>query len=108
MLAGLIVHRFGKEATYLYGASSDEHRNVMAPQLLQWEAMQWAKARGATRYDLFGIANSDDEDDPLAGVTRFKAGYGGRVVHYGGAFDRVYHPLPYAALRRALAAGMTA
>ena len=108
LLAGQIVHRFGQEATYVYGASSNEFRNVMAPYLLQWEAMQWAKAEGATRYDLYGIAGSDDENDPLAGVTRIKAGYGGQVVRYGLAFDRVYHPLLYAALRRALAAGMTA
>lgn len=106
ILAGLIVHRFGEEATYLYGASSEEFRNVMAPQLLQWEAMLWAKARGATRYDLFGIASTGDERDPLAGVSRFKAGYGGRVVRYSGAFDRVYQPLLYAGLQRARAGRM--
>ncbi len=103
LLAGIIVHHFGDEATYLYGASSSESRNVMAPQFLQWEAMQWARARGAKHYDLFGIASTDDEHDPLAGVTRFKAGYGGKVVHYGGAFDRIYHPLLYAAMQRARA-----
>jgi lipid II:glycine glycyltransferase (peptidoglycan interpeptide bridge formation enzyme) len=103
LLSGMIVHLFGDEATYVYGASSNEHRNVMAPQLLQWEAMQWARARGATRYDLFGIAATDDEHDPLAGVSRLKAGYGGRVVHYAGAYERVYHRVLAGVVHRALA-----
>jgi lipid II:glycine glycyltransferase (peptidoglycan interpeptide bridge formation enzyme) len=103
LLAGIVAHCFGDEATYVYGASSSENRNVMAPQLLQWEGIQWAKAHGATRYDLFGIASTDDEQDPLAGVTRLKAGYGGTVVRYAGAFDRVYHPLLYAGMQRVLA-----
>jgi lipid II:glycine glycyltransferase (peptidoglycan interpeptide bridge formation enzyme) len=100
LLAGNMVHRFGPVATYLYGASSNEGRNMMPTYLLQWEAMRWAKEQGATSYDLFGIADSDDPHEPLAGVTRFKAGFGGRVLRYAGAFDRVYHPALYALVQR--------
>ncbi len=101
LLAGIMVHHFGREATYVYGASADESRNLMPNYLLQWEAIQWAKGRGASRYDLFGIAGTDDEHEPLAGVSRFKAGFGGETVHYAGAYARVYHPLLYAAFQRA-------
>jgi lipid II:glycine glycyltransferase (peptidoglycan interpeptide bridge formation enzyme) len=107
LLAGLMLHRFAHEATYLYGASSDASRNLMPTYLLQAEAMQWAKQRGAQRYDLFGIAESDDPDHPLAGVTRNKAGFGGRAVVYAGAFERVYHPLLHAAIQRARAGGLS-
>jgi lipid II:glycine glycyltransferase (peptidoglycan interpeptide bridge formation enzyme) len=100
LLAGIMVHQFGREATYLYGADGRESRQLMPNYLLQWEALQWAKSRGATRYDLFGIADTDDEHEPLAGVSRFKAGYGGEAIHYAGAYARVYHPLLYAALQR--------
>jgi lipid II:glycine glycyltransferase (peptidoglycan interpeptide bridge formation enzyme) len=106
LLAGIMLHRFGREATYLYGASDNEGRNLMPNHLLQWEAMLWARGRGAGRYDLWGIAETDDPAEPLAGVTAFKAGFGGRVVRYAGAFDRVYHPLLYAAVRRLRAAAL--
>src|SRR6185312_11705707 len=62
LLAGIMVHRFAHEATYVYGASGEAGRNLMPNHLLQAEAMHWAKQQGATRYDLFGIADSDDPD----------------------------------------------
>lgn len=111
LLAGIMIHHFAGTATYLYGASSDEGRHLMPNHLLQWEAMRWAVDRGAAIYDLFGIADSDDPDDPLAGVTRFKAGWGGEVVRYVGAFDRIYRPLLHAAagrVRGRVAHGMSA
>jgi peptidoglycan pentaglycine glycine transferase (the first glycine) len=100
LLAGIMVHRFAHEATYLYGASGEAGRNLMPNHLLQAEAMRWAKERGATRYDLFGIADDDDPEDPLAGITRFKAGFGGRPITYTGAFARIYHPVLHAAVQR--------
>jgi peptidoglycan pentaglycine glycine transferase (the first glycine) len=106
LLAGILVHRFGSEATYLYGASAGEGRNMMPNHLLQWEAMQWAKAGGAVRYDLFGIAGTEAEDEPLAGVSRFKAGFGGRAVRYAGAWERVYHPFLHALIQRARVGGL--
>ncbi|HEY7346854.1 MAG TPA: peptidoglycan bridge formation glycyltransferase FemA/FemB family protein [Ktedonobacterales bacterium] len=95
LLAGIFVSRVGRQGIYLYGASSDQNRQLMPNHLLQWEAMRWAKAQGATLYDLWGIANSDDPGDPLAGVTQFKRGWGGKVIQYIGAFDYVYAPLAY-------------
>ncbi|MHB0859256.1 MAG: lipid II:glycine glycyltransferase FemX [Anaerolineae bacterium] len=108
-LAGLMAFAFNGQAWYMYGASSNAHRERMPNHQLQWHAMQWAKERGCTRYDLWGIA--DEEEDPataaLGGVQRFKEGFGGQVVRYVGAYDYVYStPLDwlmrkYWALRRA-------
>ena len=73
----------GPSAMYYYGASSYEHRNLMAPYLLQWEAMRRAKAQGCLRYDLLGI--SPDKalpDDPWWGITDFKRKFGGAVIGY--------------------------
>ncbi len=44
-LAALMVFALGRRAYYLYGASTDEERNRMPTYLLQWRAMQWARAR---------------------------------------------------------------
>jgi lipid II:glycine glycyltransferase (peptidoglycan interpeptide bridge formation enzyme) len=67
----------------------------MPNHLLQWEAMRWAKSQGATLYDLWGVAESEDPNDPMAGVYRFKRGWGGKMIRYIGSFDYVYSPLMY-------------
>jgi lipid II:glycine glycyltransferase (peptidoglycan interpeptide bridge formation enzyme) len=74
-------------ATYLHGASDNEHRNVMAPYLLHWWIMQDAKQRGYQYYDLWGI-----DPHKWPGLTRFKRGFGGRDVAYHDSFDVVYRP----------------
>jgi len=62
-LAGLMAFAFGSRAYYLYGASSDRHRNLMPNHLLQWRAMLWAKGRGCTSYDLWGVPDEAGEGD---------------------------------------------
>jgi peptidoglycan pentaglycine glycine transferase (the first glycine) len=86
-LAGLIAFRFGQRAWYMYGASTEKHRNLMPNHLLQWEAMRWAKSEGCTVYDLWGAPDVLNEDDPLWGVYRFKEGFGGQFVRHIGAYD---------------------
>ncbi len=104
VLAGIMAFAFDQRAWYMYGASSDEHRDLMPNYLLQWEAIQWAKERGCRTYDLWGIPDEDEEtleeeftkrSDGLWGVYRFKRGFGGQVVHYLGAYDYVYSPALY-------------
>jgi peptidoglycan pentaglycine glycine transferase (the first glycine) len=103
-LAALMVFALGKRAYYLYGASNDEERNRMPTYLLQWEAMQWAKARGCIEYDLWGVPDVDEatleaqfetRHDGLWGVYRFKRGFGGQVKRAAQALDKVYMPLLY-------------
>jgi lipid II:glycine glycyltransferase (peptidoglycan interpeptide bridge formation enzyme) len=108
-LAALMVFALGKRAYYLYGASTDEERNRMPTYLLQWRAMQWAKERGCTEYDLWGVPDADEEtleaqfesrSDGLWGVYRFKRGFGGQVRRAAQALDRVYiRPLYWAYLK---------
>ncbi len=86
-LAALMAVAFGPEAVYLYGASSDAERGRMAPHATQWAAMQWARERGCRRYDLWGMADPNDPDDPMAGVHRFKLGFNPRLVEYPGTYD---------------------
>ncbi len=116
-LGGLFVFALGKTAWYLYGASSDEERSRMPTYALQWEAMRWARARGCTVYDLWGVPDADEaaleaqfqtRQDGLWGVYGFKRGFGGKVVRSVGAWDRVYRPLLYGVYRAAMAqrAGM--
>jgi len=105
-IAAIMVFAFGNKAWYMYGASGDEHRERMPNHALQWEAIRWAKSKGCVTYDLWGVPDEDEatleaqylkRDDGLWGVYRFKRGFGGRLVRYIGAFDRVYNPLLYRA-----------
>ncbi len=101
LLGGIIVLRYGETATYLYGASSNAKRNLMAAYALQWEAMRGAKAGGASRYDLFGVPPADDPSHPMHGLYRFKTGFGGDTVHRLGAWDYPVSRLGYPVYRRA-------
>lgn len=100
-VAGIVTLFRGKEAVYLYGASSNEHRNLMAPYALQWQAMRDAKAAGCAYYDLFGIPPNADPTHPMAGLYLFKTGFGGSIIHRPGCYDYAYNPLLTAAFRTA-------
>jgi peptidoglycan pentaglycine glycine transferase (the first glycine) len=91
LLAGIFLFTLGRRAWYMYGASSDQRREWMPNYLLQWEAMRWARQRECIAYDLWGAPNELREEDPMWGVYRFKAGFGGHFVRHIGAFD--YAPL---------------
>lgn len=91
-----IMIDFGKTRTYLHGASSDEHRNVMAPFLLHWKLIEDAKANGLTAYDWWGVApEGASASHPWSGITRFKLGFGGERVDSPGTYDIVTDPLRY-------------
>lgn len=102
LLAGIFVSLLGHEAIYLYGASSNARRNLMPNYLLQWEAIRWARQTGADSYDFWGIPASDDANEAMAGVYRFKSGWGGSVISFVGNYEYVYHPLLMGIARRAL------
>ena len=95
MVAGLILFYFSGKAWFLYGMSSDLHRERMPNYLLQWEAIQLAKAIGCNIYDLWGAPDELAPDDPLWGVYRFKEGFGGKVIRHLGAWDCPVQPRLY-------------
>jgi lipid II:glycine glycyltransferase (peptidoglycan interpeptide bridge formation enzyme) len=101
ILAAIVVLFRGKAATYMYGASTNVKRNLMAPYALQWKAMQDARAYGCTVYDLFGIPPNKDPDHPMAGLYRFKTGFGGRIIHRPGSWDYPCKAILYALFRYA-------
>jgi lipid II:glycine glycyltransferase (peptidoglycan interpeptide bridge formation enzyme) len=73
----------------------------MAPYALQWRAMQDAKEAGCLLYDLFGIPPNEDPAHPMAGLYRFKTGFGGKIIHRPGSWDYPYKPALYGIFRTA-------
>ena len=96
-LAAIITLFTEKQAVYLYGASSNEKRNLMPAYLLQWTALCDAKKYGCKSYDFYGIPPTDDESHPMHGLYRFKTGFGGSIIHRIGSIDVPLSPLymPY-------------
>lgn len=93
LLAGIFIGLLGRQAIYLYGASSNSRRNLMPNYLLQWEAIRWARQAGAGVYDFWGIPPTDGSNEAMAGVYRFKSGWGGYTVSLIGNYEYTYYPL---------------
>ncbi len=95
VISGALALILGEKAWYLYGASSNEYRNVMPNYLIQWEMIRWARSRGCKIYDFRGVSGDMDESNPLYGLYRFKKGFNGEFIEFVGDWDRVYSPSLY-------------
>ncbi len=100
-LAAMFLSVSADRACYLYGASSDDGRDLMAPYALQWEAMRTARAALCRSYDLFGVSPRPDPEHPMYGLYRFKIGFGGRLLHRQGVWDYPYDEAAYGPYRAA-------
>ncbi len=95
LLAEAFVIFYGHEATYHYGASTDEGRNYPGAYLIQWEAIKEAKKRGMLRYNFWGVERLDNPKHRFYGVSVFKRGFGGNDVQYLRAQDLIIQPFAY-------------
>ncbi len=90
-IAGTLAVYYGDKVWYLYGASSNQHRNLMPNYLLQWNMMKWALEKGCKIYDFRGVSGDLSEDNPLYGLYRFKKGFNGDFVEFVGEFDYIFN-----------------
>ena len=98
-LSAAICFLLPPQCWYVYGASSNEDRKLMPNHAMQWAMIRWAKENGCTIYDFRGVAdesqsapsgapsNSEEADNHLQGLNRFKAGFGAQLVDYAGEYD---------------------
>ncbi len=86
VIASAIMIDHGQTRTYLFGGSSHENKNVMAPYALHWQAMRDAKAAGIKNYDWWGIETSTGKS---AGFVQFKLRWGGIQKSYADTVDAV-------------------
>ncbi len=91
-IAGTLAILYGDKVWYLYGASSNEHRNLMPNYLLQWEMIQWATEKGCGMYDFRGVPGLVPEDHPLYGLVKYKRGFNGDYTEFVGEMDMVLKP----------------
>ncbi len=75
---------------YPYGASSSQHRNVMASNLMMWEAIKFGKRIGCSKFDMWGsLGSNPNPQDSWIGFHRFKEGYGPDLMEFIGSFDLI-------------------
>ena len=106
LVAATIAIRVGTHAWYSYGASSTEKRDVRGSNAVQWAMIRDALAAGAEVYDLRGITDTLDADDPHVGLIQFKVGTGGEAVEYAGEWDLPLNRPLYTRLRPLHAAAL--
>ncbi len=73
---------------YPYGASTEKYKNVMANNLMMWEAIKFGKKLGLKTFDLWGREEGK-------GFTKFKEGYGPSIVEFIGTWDLVINKPAY-------------
>lgn len=98
-LSGAIITISGRTATFLFGASSNEKRNLMGSYAIQWAAMRLAREKGCAVYDMGAVAPAADPEHPFYGMYRFKTGFGGTVIHRSGSWDYPLHDEKYEIFR---------
>lgn len=94
-ISGVIPIFYGNKTWYLYGASSNQHRNLMPNYLLQWEMIKMAIARHDDIYDFRGVSGVVDESHPQYGLYRFKKGFGAKFTEFIGEIYIPFKPLTY-------------
>ncbi len=104
-IASVILFHGQDTDYYAHAASLSAHSKLSPPNAAVIEALQLSHARGASTFDLFGVAPADAPDDhPWAGFTAFKFGFGPERVRFSGTWELPVRPLRYRAYRLALSA----
>ncbi len=99
-LSAAIALYYGKKMWYIYGASSNEKRNLMPNYLMQWEMIQWGVEKGCEIYDFGGVFELNKEN----GLYKFKEGFCREdgVTELIGELDWVYNKPLYFAFQHVL------
>lgn len=96
LLTAMMFLKVGQHFYYPYGASSSQHKQVMASTLTMWEAIKLGKSLGCTSFDMWGSLPPDAKPtDRGFGFHRFKEGFGGQLVQFVGSFDYIIDPNLY-------------
>ncbi len=96
ILTTWILFTFKDTLYYPYGASTQRHKNLMASNLVMWEAILFGKKMGLKKFDLWGSLGPDaKESDSWYGFHKFKLGYNPRHVEFVGSYDLIINPRLY-------------
>lgn len=96
ILAINLVLLYGETAYFIFGASSDELKNLMAPHLLHWKIIIEVKKIGYKIYNFGAVGHSTSlRVNNFEGISRFKKRFGGSLLEYSDSYDLVLKPFWY-------------
>lgn len=96
VLAAFMLFKKDDRLFYPYGASVDKKREVMAPNLLMWEAIKYGQSLGLKSFDTWGCLGLEAKEGQQGyGFHKFKQGYGGSLVQFMGTYDLIINPSLY-------------
>ena len=84
--------KYGNKVWYLYGGSSNKHRNLMPNYLLQFEMMKWGIQNNCDIYDFRGVTGILSPDHPQRGIYVFKKGFNGDIIELVNELTIVFNP----------------
>ena len=99
-LSGAICINYGKKTWYIYGASSNEKRNLMPNYAMQAEMIKWGLENGSEIYDFGGVFILDKSN----GLFKFKEGFCRQegATEFIGEFDKVYNRFFYTGFNKVI------
>jgi lipid II:glycine glycyltransferase (peptidoglycan interpeptide bridge formation enzyme) len=101
-ISGALLFEDAETNYYAHAGTAASHYKLQANTALVGELITYSKQSGKQQLDLYGIAPTDDPEHPWAGVSAFKASFGGRVVTYNSTYDipvKTFQYAVYTALR---------
>lgn len=92
-LSAAIATNIGGELFYVYGASSNEKRNLMPNYAMQMEMIRWGLETGCKIYNFGGVLNLSPDN----GLYKFKIGFCKEegLEEYIGEINKVYKPFMF-------------
>lgn len=96
-LGAAITSRFGKTAICLYGGTRNILRNTFRPtHFMNWHRLLVSMENGIENHDMGRITGDPyDENNPLAGLCKYKLSYGGNVKEFVGDLYLINDPIRF-------------
>jgi len=86
VLTSWLMHKYKDTMIYIFGGSTNKHRNLYHSDLIGFEAIKLAKKENCKFLDWWGA-------DESKGFTDFKLKYGGEIVEYIDSYKIIVSPL---------------
>ncbi|HET8844315.1 MAG TPA: peptidoglycan bridge formation glycyltransferase FemA/FemB family protein, partial [Ktedonobacteraceae bacterium] len=99
-IAAKMLIRFGDWCWDMFGATSNNKRNLKPAYLLQFRCFQWAQARGCSYFDFRTIPEILEPGEEMWGVYEYKKGFGGFSRLNIPTQDYIYRPVIYSTWRK--------
>lgn len=94
-VSGALLFEDTEVCYYAHAGTAARHYKLQANTALVGEMISYAKKSGKKWFDLYGVAPTDSPNHPWAGISGFKASFGGEVIRYNETYDIPLHHLKY-------------